>query len=234
MKAEKQSARTLRKKIVALLESDGFRGDLSELGKIPVRQTLRPLQATLSQGDDEIRRRAGVVLGIQVARLAVEDMEAARDVMRRLMWSLNDESGSIGWGAPQALAEIMVNHEGLAEEYAHILTSYMQGGGNDLESYFLQRSLLQGLARLARDQRQLLREQQACRYLSAHLISVDPAVRGLAAWCAGMLGCEETRKVLNLLLDDPAELALHRHGVWMKCRVGELAGEALARLDSRN
>ncbi len=41
--------------------------------------------------------------------------------MHRLMWSLNDESGSIGWGVPEAVAEIMANHDGAAEKYAYIL-----------------------------------------------------------------------------------------------------------------
>jgi len=40
--------------------------------------------------------------------------------MRRLMWNLNDESGGIGWGNPEAMGEILACHEALANEYAPI------------------------------------------------------------------------------------------------------------------
>ena len=55
-------------------------------------------------------------MGAVVAHLAEKDMESARVVMRRLMCSLNDESGGIGWGAPEAMGEIIASHEGLASE----------------------------------------------------------------------------------------------------------------------
>jgi hypothetical protein len=46
-------------------------------------------------------------MGEVMAHLADKDMESARVIMRRLMWSLNDESGGIGWGAPEAMGEIV-------------------------------------------------------------------------------------------------------------------------------
>ena len=48
-----------------------------------------------------------------VSRLADSDMEAARVIMRRLMWNLNDESGGIGWGSPEAMGEILAAMVGL-------------------------------------------------------------------------------------------------------------------------
>jgi len=56
-------------------------------------------------------------------------MESARVIMRRLMWSLNDESGGIGWGAPEAMGEIMARHEQLTKEYSAILGSYIREDG---------------------------------------------------------------------------------------------------------
>ena len=71
-------------------------------------------------------------MGAVVEKLAWEDMEGARVIMRRLMWSLNEESGGIGWGAPEAMAEIMARHLELAREYSHMLISYMDYEGNFL------------------------------------------------------------------------------------------------------
>jgi len=68
-----------------------------------------------------------------VPKIADEDMESARIIIRKLMWSLNDESGGIGWGVPEAMANIMLNHKDLFKEYGHILRSYAKGGGNYLD-----------------------------------------------------------------------------------------------------
>eukprot|EP00362_Geleiidae_sp_MMETSP1317_P000447 CAMPEP_0201284794 /NCGR_PEP_ID=MMETSP1317-20130820/84991_1 /ASSEMBLY_ACC=CAM_ASM_000770 /TAXON_ID=187299 /ORGANISM="Undescribed Undescribed, Strain Undescribed" /LENGTH=71 /DNA_ID=CAMNT_0047606373 /DNA_START=1077 /DNA_END=1289 /DNA_ORIENTATION=- len=59
-------------------------------------------------------------------------MEEARIVMRRMLWSMNDESGGIGWGVPEAMAEVMTCNKGLAEEYIHMLISYMREDGEEL------------------------------------------------------------------------------------------------------
>jgi hypothetical protein len=75
-------------------------------------------------------------------------MEHARIIMRRLMWTLNDESGGIGWGVPEAMAEIMINHKGLFKEYAHILMSYAEGGGNYLDHEPLKRGVIKAIERL--------------------------------------------------------------------------------------
>ena len=77
----------------------------------------------LCHHDQKIKWRAVTAMGMVISNLAEKEMESARVIMRRLMWSLNDESGGIGWGAPEAMAEIIACHQGLAEEYTHILIS---------------------------------------------------------------------------------------------------------------
>ena len=89
-------------------------------------------------------------MGQVVSNLADTDMESARVVMRRLIWNLNDESGGIGWGSPEAMGDIMACHQRLAEEYHRLLISYVRPEGNFLEHPQLQKGLLWGLARLAR------------------------------------------------------------------------------------
>ena len=49
-----------------------------------------------------LRHRAAVALGAVVAGLEREQPEAVRNIMRRLMWHMNEESGNIGWGIPEA------------------------------------------------------------------------------------------------------------------------------------
>jgi hypothetical protein len=168
-------------------------------------------------------------MGPVVARLADEDMESARVVMRRLMWNLNDESGGIGWGSPEALGAIMACHEELAEEYAHILMSYTRKDGNYLEHEILQRGLLWGIGRLAEARPRLLPDTG--RYLLPYLRSPDAAVRGLAARAAGILGVASARPSLLELAGDQARVVTYTQGKVGHLRVADLAKEALARLD---
>ena len=191
---------------------------------------MRPLLALLASREAALQARAVTALGLLTARLAEQDTEAARNVMRRLMWTLNDESGSIGWGAPQAMAEIMVRHEGLAQEYVTILVSYMHPDGNYLEHPPLQRDLLQAIGRLAGARPRLLRELGADHLIVPFLTSTDAHVRGLAAWCAGFLPVPSARAPLEGLLEDPAEIVLHHGGDTSRTSVGALARRALAAL----
>jgi hypothetical protein len=161
--------------------------------------------------------------------MAGRDMEGARVVMRRLMWSLNDESGGIGWGAPEVMGEAMARHEALADEYASILVSYSHEEGNFLEYEVLQRGLLWGLIRLARARPHLVQLTDA--HLNTFLRSQDPVVRALAAWTAGLLGQAGVRSELEPLLTDETHIRLYLDGSMVETTVQDLARRGLECLD---
>ncbi len=230
-KPRETTGRETRQRLSALLEADDFQRALHELRKWPRQRVLRALLASLCEGDDKRKGRVVSVMGLLTAELARDDMEAARELMRRLMWSLNEESGSSGWGAPQAMAEIMAVHEGLAEEYAHMLVSYMREDGNYLENPFLQRDLLRGVGRLSGARPDLMKKHGADLHLLAFLESTDRVVQGLAAWCAGILEVDEARSGLESLVDEETEIVLYRGQCLVKRPAGHLAREALDRLE---
>ncbi len=222
----KQGGRQLKRKILALLGSDNFDQSLSELCQLPARQVINPLFSLLLSSDEQIRWRAITAMGAVVAKLAEKDMESARVIMRRLMWSLNDESGGIGWGAPEAMGEIIASHEGLAKEYASILISYVREDGNFLEYGPLQRCAVWGIGRAAQVRPRLV--QDAVPHLILFLKSPDATVRGLSAWTVGLLGAEAARPQLEALLGDEAEVPLYVDDMLMVRCVGDLAKDALA------
>ena len=232
-KQRKTTGRETKQKLSALLEADDFGPALHELRKLPRRRVLGALLASLSEQDGKSKWRAVTALGLLAADLAGEDLEEARELMRRLMWSLNDESGSSGWGVPEAMAEIMAAHEGLAEEYVHMLVSYMREDGNYLENPLLQRGLLRGVARLSGARTALMKKHGADVYLLPFLESSDRVVQGLAAWCAGILGVREARSSLESLVDDGTEILLYMGHELHRVRAGELAREALERLEEK-
>jgi hypothetical protein len=111
-------------------------------------------------GEEKVKCAAVKAMGAVVAKLADHNMEAARIIVRRLMWNLNDESGGIGWGSPEAMGEILARHRGLAGEYAHILISYIREDGNYLENQVLQEGVFK-----YREGRRDLSPSQAMPYL---------------------------------------------------------------------
>lgn len=96
--------------------------------------------------------RAQLALGRAVASMAEKSMESARNVVRQLMWRMNDDSGNIGWGVPQALAEVLCASPRLAGEYCRMLFSYVMDLGhadNYCDNDLLRRDCFAAIGRFA-------------------------------------------------------------------------------------
>jgi HEAT repeat protein len=219
--------RALKRRVFELLKWSDFDLAIEQLHKFPAHKVVNPLFSFLHNTDQKVKWAAVTAMGAIVARLAEENIEAARVIIRRLMWNLNDESGGIGWGSPEAMGEILACHEGLAREYTHVLISYTREDGNYLEHEILQRGLLWGIGRLAQVRPQLV--QDSTQYLMPYLKSRDATVRGLAAWIMGSLGVEEVRPMLEKLAEDHGELQIYVDCRLIERQVRDLAEEALGR-----
>ncbi|MEE4114516.1 MAG: HEAT repeat domain-containing protein [Desulfobacteraceae bacterium] len=218
--------RERKARIGQLLGQDDFASALETIRQMPGRQAVNPLFSFLYSGEEKIRWRAVTAMGVVVGHLADTAMESARVVMRRFMWNLNDESGGIGWGSPEAMGEITAGHAGLADEFARILISYIDPRGNFLEHESLQRGSLWGVGRLAHA-RPLL-AKPAAPFLTAFFDSSDPCLRGTAIWAAGPLFDGTMRRLIKARLSDEAPLRLYRQMRMTYTTVAELAGAALA------
>lgn len=220
-----------KRRISKLLESSDIGAVIHELRQLPASTVINPLIGALCSANENTRWHAVTALGPVVSDLAEHDMEAARVVMRRFMWSLNDESGGIGWGAPEAMGEIMANHDRLAEEYGHMLVAYMREDGFYLELPQLQRGLMWGLARLAMVKPDLLKKNNGPAYLLPYLDSPDSTVQGLAAWTLGLLKAKEASKDLIKLVNDKSPVTIYLARNFVSDTVGGLAHKALANIE---
>jgi len=221
----KDRGRSLKKKLFDLLSQGDLDKALVETGRLPPRQIINPLLSFIQSGNEKVKWGAVKAAGNVVRQLADSDLEAARVILRRLMWNLNDESGGIGWGSPEAMGEILAGHSGLAQEYALILLSYAREDGNYLEHEGLQRGLMWGIGRLSEKRPELVRG--SAEFLLPYLQSQDEVIRGLAARVMGLLQAKEAVPALRELIEDKVELTLMIGNTLTTLRVKDLAEEAL-------
>ncbi len=187
--------RHLKNEIFALLADSEPEEIYRSLLRYPSHLVLNLLFSALCHCQEIVRWRSVYCFGFVVFAMAEENLESARVVMRRFLWSLNDESGGIGWGAPESMAEIMCHHDKLRSEYLHMLISYMCEDGEDdfqdgnyIELPMLQRGLLWGVGRLCKLHTGEMVGKNIVAHLLPYLDSPDKTVVGMAIWCLNQIG----------------------------------------------
>jgi len=202
---------------------------------------LNSLFSALCSPIELVRWRSVCAFGLIVPLLAERKIEDARVVMRRFLWTLNDESGGIGWGAPESLAEIMCHCSQLRHEYLHMLISYMcKDGeeifqdGNYLELPMLQRGLLWGVGRLSQCHRDEMVEQNIVENVAAYLSSQDLNVAGLAIWTLGLLNAQSTQIKIAAFVGRIDPVFIYRENSLEEVKIGHLAEEVLLSMSPGN
>jgi HEAT repeat protein len=181
------------------------------------RGVARALVSLLYDPDELVRWRSVSALG----RLAEAQPELARPLVTRLYWSLNDESGGIGWMSAPALGEIGRRAPRLISQCVRPLVRY-------LDEPFLLPGALWAIGRLApaypAETREVVPE------VALRCSAADPAVRAQAAHALGQVGDGRARSALGALGQDERPVRLYEGGRLVSKQVREWAGEALARL----
>ncbi len=203
-------SRKRKQQVSLLLKKEDFENSLSEIRQIPPKQVISPLFSLFYDKDPLLKWRAISAMGVVVSALADDHMESARVVMRRLMWNLNDESGGIGWGSPEAMGDIMARHPGLAEEYHRILVSYINPDGNFIEYNALQQGVLWGIGRLINTNARYMGD--SADFLCPYIHSETPALRGLAVWSARLFQTEKLHPLIRTCRTDHATFLFYSAG----------------------
>jgi len=222
--------RSLKTQLRCQLQSELWQDHLPDILALPGRETVGPLMSFLLFGG-EMKWRAATALGLVVGRMADEDMEQARVFMRRLLWHMNEESGNVGWGIPETMAEIMCNHRRLADDYNRMLHSYVRETTEDdnyLDHPPLRAAVYWGLGRLAQVRPELMKP--AVRALWWGLEDEFHPGRGMAAWALGNLNALDAADKIRTLLDDDTPVELFEDGAVVCTTVGGMARQALERM----
>ena len=193
------------------------------------RRVLSFLTALTYDPDPLINWRAVEAMGLAAGRIADEDPEFVRNHLRRLMWLLSDESGGIGWRAPEMMAEIVRNRPEQFGEFVPIIISLLDMEEEDAARF--RPGILWAIGRLGEVMPD--RVKAAVSLIIPCLEDPNPQTRGLAAWCLGQLGAGEYLAGHDALLRDQSPVDLYVDGELVRQSVGQLAHDALESGQSR-
>ncbi|MCD4721043.1 MAG: HEAT repeat domain-containing protein [Desulfobacula sp.] len=197
----KPYGRETKKRVGKILLEPHRKMAMEMLRQIPDKQLVGHLFSHFYHKDELVKFRSITAMGALGSRMGQRNMEKARIVLRRIMWNLNDESGGIGWGSPEAMGEILCRSPQLALEFKSILFSYIQPGGNYIEHEALQRGVLWGIGTyLESNPRDLNDETKG--FLFEFLHSLDPVKRGYAVRALMNAGCLDCSIVPENIMTD--------------------------------
>ena len=217
----KPYGRKIKKQVREILENLPRTDALKRLTEIPDQQLVGHLFSHFYHINELIKFRSVTAMGELALRISGHSMERARIILRRIMWNLNDESGGIGWGSPEAMGEILSKSPELAGEFKSILFSYLDHRGNHIEHEMLQRGVLWGIGTYLEaapdDLTDITRRQ-----ISAHLHSPDPVKRGYAIRALINGQSFNCNHVPDHLLQDTDVLDIYTGWHWMNTRISDM------------
>jgi hypothetical protein len=187
------------------------------------KRILSFLTALTYDADPLISWRAVEALGLAAGRIADNDPEFVRNHLRRLMWLLNDESGGIGWRAPEAMGEVLRSRPARFTEFVPIVLSFLDMEEEDAVRF--RPGTLWAIGRMGQVMPETVRP--AVARIISYLNDPNPQTRGLAVWCLRQLGDAEHLANHDTLLMDESPVELYADGRLVTKSVAQLARAAL-------
>ena len=177
--------------------------------------------------------RAIKAIGLAAKALITREYEFLREVTRKLFWSLSDESGGIGWSAPELIGEIVSVDPARFSDLIPMLASVY-----DIEETTFRPGVLYALGRIAETSPERVMPHQ--ELLRRGLSDLDPLSRVHALEAVRKMGSEwkrEDREGLRVsierLLADRNEVWIYREGGFEGVQVKEAAQEVLEWLNAK-
>jgi HEAT repeat protein len=189
------------------------------------KRVLGSLITSTYDADPRISWRAVEALGAAASRVAEDDPDYVRQLLIRLLWLINEESGGICWRAPEAMAEILWHRPTLFADYVPIVTSLIVTmAEEDLEHF--RAGTLWAIGRLAVAGADHIHD--VIPSVTLALDDSNPQVRGMAVWCLREVGRVDLLAERADLLADEQTLDLYEDGAIRRTTVSQLVRRALS------
>jgi len=148
--------------------------------------------------------------------------EKVRIYIRTLFWSMSDESGGIGWSAPQTISEIIVNIPEIIDPYGSMMIAY------SIEEPPLMQGGLWGIGRLGK------RIAESVDFFQGKVLAVFQSdstdVLGIAAWAMGETGFKPAMPFIERLRVHTEPATIYIDGIFYEKAIRQWAEEAIAKI----
>jgi HEAT repeat protein len=202
----------LRREIVSALKRRDYDGLIGLW--IRHHQVIRILISMTYDKKDIIAWRAMEAIGHITKAMSRENPEDVRNLAGRLLWMMRDESGGIGWSAPEILGEIIRNNPELCSDLVPVLMSFH-------EEQMLRAGVLWAAGRIAEAHRELV--LSAMPMIVSYLDDPVPYVRGMAVWALSKMKVRGHEAPLRGLISDTGVMIIYDDGEFRERTIGELA-----------
>lgn len=200
------------------------RGDFEQIERLASKQkrTLSLLTGLTCHPDKLIAWRAVEALGLAARVIGTKDMEYVRVHLRRLIWLVSDESGGIGWRAPEGMGEIIANCPDGCEGFIAPLFHLLELEEEDVGRF--RAGVLWAIGRVCSVRPEQF--QQIERQVLDCLDDPDPQVRGMALWALRQAQPRAPIPGLERFLCDFGRVEVYQNGSPVHTTVSELARSA--------
>ena len=208
------------KKTITSYIDQGDKEGLLDCGKLSLNKTLRYIQMNIWGDARQIRRwRAIEALEWLGEVLAWAHEEEFRNLIRRCLWAMNDESGNVPWAAPEVMAAVISAQPQLYGEFVPMLVT------NGLDNGMCHQGVAWAVTKLWPVQAEKL--TPFLPKLPTLLQSNDSEVRGYAAVMSAKIAEADWQVRLQALRQDEGLCHYYHQGVLQKYQVGELVNGLL-------
>ncbi|NLT96001.1 MAG: hypothetical protein GXW85_10845 [Clostridia bacterium] len=212
-----------KKLVTELLAEEKYEQIIKLAGK-KHSQTLKYIQMHLFEDINKpIRWYAIEALGRLAKEFASKEPEAYRNLLRRFLWAMNDESGNVPWSSPEAMASVIANQPFLLGDFTPFLIT------NALDNPMCHRGMLWAAGRIGRVRNILV--LPFVKEITAFLSSDNADLRGYAVWALGEIGYQDGLPQLKKIQNDKNKICIFKDGKLVTVEVGTLSQEAVSKLE---
>jgi len=207
---------SLKEEITESLET----ADFERVGRLALehKQVFRILISLAYDKEELLCWRAIEAMGVAAAVVGRKDPSVVRNVVQRLLWSMRDESGGIGWSAPEMLGEVVINSPQTCADIPPIILSFHE------EESFL-KGVLWSVGRIT--DAGINGMDGSFEVVTRALDHKDPLVRGLALYAVPKFRIDEVAGRVRGMVGDEGRCQIYKNHELATTKVGDIAKAVL-------
>ena len=189
-----------------------------EVGRENNARALRYVQMNI-WGDYRNAQRWYAISALEAlaAAYAADHDEIYRNVIRRAVWAMADESGNVPWAAPEMMTAVI---KACPQQYGEFIRIMITNG---LDSPMCHLGVLWSIGHLGADY--LPEIEPYLKRVLKFLDKKDGELRGTAVWALKQLQYEPAFAKINTMADDAAEVWIYADGKLQQKTISQIVNE---------